>query len=49
VIGMVRSTNGSLNLLVLDPAKKFTSKDLAKPDWQVRHLICDSRLTHGSR
>ena len=35
VIGMVRSTNGSLNLLMLDPAKHFTSKDLDKPDWEV--------------
>jgi hypothetical protein len=38
VIGMMRRTNGSRNVLMLDPAKKFSSKDLDKPDWQVCHF-----------
>ena len=46
VIGMVRRTNGSLNLLMLDPAKHFTSKDLDKPDWQVSYLFCKALSTY---
>jgi len=35
VIGMVRRNDGDLNVLMLDPAKHFTSMDLQKPLWQV--------------
>ena len=36
VIGMVRRDDGTLNVLMLDPAKHFTSMDLEKPLWQVK-------------
>ena len=35
VIGMVRRNDGDLNVLMLDPAKHFTTMDLEKPLWQV--------------
>ena len=38
VIGMVRRNDGALDVLMLDPAKHFTSMDLEKPLWQVKIL-----------
>ena len=39
VIGMVRQKNSKFDVLMLDPAKHFTARDLDKPDWQVNNLI----------
>jgi len=39
VIGIVRRKSSNLNILMLDPAKHFTARDLDTPDWQVRLLF----------
>jgi hypothetical protein len=36
IIGLVRCSDESVNLIMLDPANHFTSKDVEKSTWQIR-------------
>ena len=44
VIGMVRCNDGTLNVIMLDPAKHFTSMDLEKSLWKV--ISCTSFFSY---